>query len=288
MNPLPPAALLLVCCALAVSASEYAPPDRVLASSVSALTFRAENWATRVRSQPVPALRCTGPHCSEAAPDTVQCTNVGTGDDGFPQWKCQASIRDGYELGRTSVVCEGYDRPGDSHMRRGSCSLDYTIRKTAAEAPAGASPESVAAGMRDYLDWQKRQDELASLLIGSVFVVFVVVLLALVIADGCAARSAAAVRVHPPVYAAAASPVHVASAPPVYMAPAPPQVYVQSAPSTGFWSGYLTGSLWNRGHSTTTIVEHHRHSAPVTAAASESRSREGTHTSTSHSGTTML
>lgn len=37
-------------------------------------------------------------------------------------------------FGRLDVSCEGYDRPGDSYVLRGSCGLRYTL------TPSGSSP----------------------------------------------------------------------------------------------------------------------------------------------------
>ena len=247
---------LLLFAALAL-ASEYTP-DRVLATSVSALTFRAGNWVARARSPTVPALRCTGEHCGEADPDSVQCTNSGTGDDGLPQWKCEASLREGYSLAWTSVICEGYDRPGDTHMRRGSCSLDYRIKKTRPEPAARVDGPPRAAPASETSD---------AAVVAVMFLALAVCLVAVMSFKATLFGDARPVPVYP-------APVYVA--PPAY-APAP--VYV----SSGWTSGFFAGSLFNRSPAAT--VHHHHHSPP---AAARSSSPQSASTSTSYSGTTML
>ena len=46
------------------------------------------------------------------------------------QWECKADLDERYKLGKTEVVCEGYNRPGDDYVLVGSCgvsSLDLTL-----------------------------------------------------------------------------------------------------------------------------------------------------------------
>lgn len=65
----------------------------------------------------------------------MQCTNTGVDDRGEPQWDCSADIPRAFRLGRTDVSCEGYSKPTDPYILRGSCGVEYELwRRPDAEA----------------------------------------------------------------------------------------------------------------------------------------------------------
>jgi len=98
-------------------------------TDIKALTLKAGHQTTARRSAPVPQLICLGNFCDHA-PDTVQCTNVGT--DGIDaQWKCEAELPDTLSISPQSVNCEGYNYPTDPYVLIGSCGLSYHLKGTA-------------------------------------------------------------------------------------------------------------------------------------------------------------
>ncbi|KAK9468427.1 hypothetical protein V1512DRAFT_204290 [Lipomyces arxii] len=66
--------------------------------------------------------------------DVMQCRNMGSGDGGPEdvQWKCTADVPGYFKLGRTDVICEGYNNPDDPYILRGSCGVEYTLQLTEA------------------------------------------------------------------------------------------------------------------------------------------------------------
>ncbi|KAL0954439.1 hypothetical protein HGRIS_003418 [Hohenbuehelia grisea] len=42
-------------------------------------------------------------------------------------WKCEADLPESLRFGRVEVSCEGWARPGDSFVLKGSCSLEYKL-----------------------------------------------------------------------------------------------------------------------------------------------------------------
>jgi store-operated calcium entry-associated regulatory factor len=77
---------------------------------------RGEYTASR-RVAPVPQLSCVGGSArGEYEPDTVLCRNLGSGNvrQQNTMWKCEAAdMPEEYKLGRTEVVCEGYEHSDD-------------------------------------------------------------------------------------------------------------------------------------------------------------------------------
>lgn len=106
--------------------------DRVYLRSITALVFSA-NSRTRARhGSPRPQLECVGGSAagmfwgSDHYPRIAQCTNIGW-DGSSIQWRCEATLDEGLEFGDTTVMCAGYDSPGDEYIYRGSCHLEYTL-----------------------------------------------------------------------------------------------------------------------------------------------------------------
>lgn len=106
--------------------------NKVYLRSITALVFSA-NARTRSRhGSPQPQLDCVGGSAagmfwgSDHYPRIAQCSNIGW-DGSSIQWRCEATLDDGLEFGDTTVMCEGYDNPGDEYIYRGSCHLEYTL-----------------------------------------------------------------------------------------------------------------------------------------------------------------
>lgn len=96
--------------------------DRVLLEDLRALTFVDGEWTAARRGDPRPQLSCHGSACRTLRPRAVQCVQRGN-----LQWKCEAQLPSSYDLGTVHVSCEGWDRPDDAYILRGSCALEYEL-----------------------------------------------------------------------------------------------------------------------------------------------------------------
>ncbi|QRW04391.1 store-operated calcium entry-associated regulatory factor [Ceratobasidium sp. AG-Ba] len=103
--------------------------DRVALASIKTLTLYADKPTRARRTAPVPQLECTGSICREYEPSAIQCTNAG-GTDIDIDWKCEADLPSSLRFGRLHVSCEGWDRPGDPYVLKGSCGLTYSLVRT--------------------------------------------------------------------------------------------------------------------------------------------------------------
>ncbi|KAK0394066.1 hypothetical protein QR680_000553 [Steinernema hermaphroditum] len=64
--------------------------------------------------------------CDRFPPRSVQCYKRGS--DGIDvQWECKADIPKKYRFGQISVLCDGFDHPGDPYVLHGSCGLEYNL-----------------------------------------------------------------------------------------------------------------------------------------------------------------
>ncbi|XP_029297956.1 store-operated calcium entry-associated regulatory factor isoform X2 [Cottoperca gobio] len=103
----------------------------VLLRDIQALTLYKGRSTTARRSSPVAQLHCVGGSagCQAFVPEVVQCQNKGW--DGVDvQWECKTDMDNAYRFGRIEVSCEGYSHPGDAHILKGSCGLEYTLELT--------------------------------------------------------------------------------------------------------------------------------------------------------------
>lgn len=114
---------------------------------IESIKFHHDRKARRVRSKPVPQLKCVGGSADcDVRPEIVDCANLELMNDAKSpqeeeaseteterdqdeelQWKCNASLDKEYTLRAVSIDCEGYDYPEDPYILRGSCQLKYTI-----------------------------------------------------------------------------------------------------------------------------------------------------------------
>jgi hypothetical protein len=114
------------------SSSGSGAADKIFLRSITALVF-SENLRVRSRrGVGHPQLACVGGSAAgffwstDVYPRIVQCANIGW-DGASVQWSCNAALKNDLVFGDTTVICEGYDFPGDQYVLRGSCRLEYTL-----------------------------------------------------------------------------------------------------------------------------------------------------------------
>jgi hypothetical protein len=121
-------------------------PRAVHLSLVRDLVLRQGALTEGMRSR-VQQLTCLSGPCSAAAPASVLCQTAGTDyASGDPLWKCQADMPSGVRFGTTDVICEGFRRPDDPYITKGSCGLEYTL----IGSPAGTQAQ-------DQWGWTNQQ-----------------------------------------------------------------------------------------------------------------------------------
>ncbi|KAH7106614.1 DUF1183-domain-containing protein [Auriculariales sp. MPI-PUGE-AT-0066] len=101
-------------------------PTKVKLSDIRSLTLYAGEKTEARRSSPVQQLKCIGKPCRGYQPDVVRCTNTG-GSGVEVDWKCEADLPTSLRMGRVEVGCEGWSRPGDPYVLKGSCGLEYHL-----------------------------------------------------------------------------------------------------------------------------------------------------------------
>ncbi|KAJ1308004.1 hypothetical protein OPQ81_002077 [Rhizoctonia solani] len=102
-----------------------ARPERVPLSSIKTLVLYANEFTSSRRTSAVLQLECTGSVCRDFQPSSVYCTKAGDSD-----WKCEADLPASLRFGKLHVSCEGWDRPGDPYVLKGSCGLTYSLVRT--------------------------------------------------------------------------------------------------------------------------------------------------------------
>lgn len=120
--------VVLAAIAVAVGAEDSCIAMR----DITSVHFDASMTQARIRSPNVPRLQCVGNCPSEARLDGAMCTQVGSGDDGLPSWRCVPNFAPSpsgrrFGLGNIKVECEGCTKRGDPNVRTGSCSLRYSV-----------------------------------------------------------------------------------------------------------------------------------------------------------------
>lgn len=132
--------------------------DRVLLEDVEALMFRAGEEVVDSRSgEHLPRLQCAYNPLGDSKylPGAVMCRNKGMDDHGGVVWKCSAELDDALRFDNIQVSCEGYSRPGDRFVRKGSCVLTYTLALT----PAGEQKQQQQRQNQQNQQNQQRQPE---------------------------------------------------------------------------------------------------------------------------------
>ena len=104
-------------------------PERVLLSSVRALTLRKDLLTTHNRVSAVPQLKCIGGNAKGLYDvDLLRCKNQGSsyGEEDI-EWTCSASLPSEFKLGSTDVICEGFSSSDDPYILKGSCGVEYRL-----------------------------------------------------------------------------------------------------------------------------------------------------------------
>ncbi|KAF8206365.1 hypothetical protein K438DRAFT_1817060 [Mycena galopus ATCC 62051] len=100
--------------------------SRLELARIPALTFYKDSVTESRRTEPVPQLICVGKPCNLYQPEVVRCHSLG-GSGTDIDWKCEADLPSSLRFGRVEVGCEGWSRPGDPYVLKGSCSLEYRL-----------------------------------------------------------------------------------------------------------------------------------------------------------------
>ena len=108
--------------------------DAALLSTVRSLTLRGDAKTSHRRVSAIPQLTCVGGNAKGLYDvDVMRCKNSGSEYDAEDiQWTCQASLPPEFKLGSTDVICEGYDKPDDPYILKGSCGVEYRLVLTEA------------------------------------------------------------------------------------------------------------------------------------------------------------
>ncbi|KAF8806995.1 DUF1183-domain-containing protein [Phlegmacium glaucopus] len=100
--------------------------SRVELAKIRSLTFYKDSYTAARRTSALPQLVCVGKPCKLFQPEVVRCISLGgTGTE--VDWKCETDLPDSLRFGRVEVSCEGWSRPGDPYVLKGSCSLEYRL-----------------------------------------------------------------------------------------------------------------------------------------------------------------
>ncbi|KAK2074432.1 hypothetical protein P8C59_008640 [Phyllachora maydis] len=124
---------VLLLLALSSSAHAAKPRNAILLSDVQSLTLRGDKQTTHHRVPAIPQLRCISPRriCELHTIDSMLCRNQGSsyGTEDI-SWACTSQLPPSLKLGSTDVICEGYDRPDDPYVLKGSCGVEYRLALT--------------------------------------------------------------------------------------------------------------------------------------------------------------
>uniref|UniRef100_A0A8H7Y2W1 Store-operated calcium entry-associated regulatory factor n=1 Tax=Psilocybe cubensis TaxID=181762 RepID=A0A8H7Y2W1_PSICU len=100
--------------------------SKIELAKIKSLTFYNDAVTAARRTAPMPQLVCVGKPCRVFQPEAVRCVNLG-GSGTDVDWKCEADLPDSLRFGKVEVSCEGWSKPGDPYVLKGSCSLEYRL-----------------------------------------------------------------------------------------------------------------------------------------------------------------
>ncbi|KAH9848472.1 hypothetical protein C2E23DRAFT_739607 [Lenzites betulinus] len=100
--------------------------SRVRLDEITSLIFFKDKLTASRRAPPVPQLTCIGKPCKLYQPEAVRCVSLG-GYGTDVSWKCEADLPEALRFGAVEVLCEGWERPGDPYVLKGSCGLEYRL-----------------------------------------------------------------------------------------------------------------------------------------------------------------
>ncbi|GJE85682.1 hypothetical protein PsYK624_017610 [Phanerochaete sordida] len=132
--------------------------SRVRLDKIKSLTFYQDALTAARRTDPLPQLTCIGKACRLFTPEAVRCVNIG-GEGTEVDWKCEADLPEALRFGRVQVSCEGYDRPGDPYVLKGSCALEYRL----VEVPNALRGEEAHKSPSRLWSWFGGRDPIAIL-----------------------------------------------------------------------------------------------------------------------------
>ena len=133
-------------------------PTKKRLTDIKAITLHVGKQSTWRRATSQQQLQCHG-HLCQYAPDTVQCTNMGT--DGLAvQWSCEADLPATLSFKDSDVNCEGWDWPEDPYVLVGSCTLSYSLK--------GVPPSNIPNTVMTDVPYEKSTSIFPVLLVGLV------------------------------------------------------------------------------------------------------------------------
>lgn len=251
--------------------------ERRLLQQVQSLTFEEGKMCANRRVSAMPQLVCIGSSLcgTMKEPKAISCLNLNNGKHRDPDWKCTAVLDRGIELGKTEVVCEGFDYPEDPYILENSCFIEYSLIQTTNNAYPTSSKETITTTttIKDITPPKQTSNILEVLFL---FVVVILIIWCIVMST----------RDHNPTH------VHVHGETPYVHATRP-----WYRRDNDWWSGYWAGSTYSQPRQTcqprqpcqpsstvtTTVIERSRSAANSNDYFS---STDGdSHVSTSTAGT---
>ncbi|KAJ7475902.1 hypothetical protein FB451DRAFT_261752 [Mycena latifolia] len=125
--------------------------SRIELARIQALTFYKDSLTESRRTKAIPQLQCVGKPCKLYTPEVVRCQSLG-GSGTEIDWKCEADLPESLRFGRVDVSCEGWSRPGDPYVLKGSCALEYrlvqvpgSLRNSDSDNPFGGKSSDVSS-----------------------------------------------------------------------------------------------------------------------------------------------
>jgi len=100
--------------------------SKVELAKIRALTFYKDEKTAFRRTSSLSQLVCVGKPCKLYQPEVVRCESLG-GSGTDVDWKCEADLPESLRFGKVEVSCEGWSKPGDPYVLKGSCSLEYRL-----------------------------------------------------------------------------------------------------------------------------------------------------------------
>ncbi len=145
---------------------------------IPVLTFVDGERTVSRRGETYPKMIRVGGNAPKSSnPDVIQCTNVGN-DGHNVNWRCEAQLPKGVELGKFDIVCEGWSGPGDMEVVAGSCNIEYNLKgmpKRDGSHRSQGSDETVTKTTVTRTVNEDNDD--GSLFVVVIFIIFVIIIL---------------------------------------------------------------------------------------------------------------
>lgn len=117
--------------------------SKVELAKIKSLTFYKDEVTTARRTSPLPQTICIGKPCKLFQPEVIRCVSLG-GSGTDVDWKvssperfflsvltfsqCEADLPDSLRFGKVEVSCEGWSKPGDPYVLKGTSSVMLTCK----------------------------------------------------------------------------------------------------------------------------------------------------------------